>query len=87
MNMKYDSSVMNGLVKATEARIVDAYNAFIQINNTIKNTNTSQWNDKKRTEFEELVTNIGEELKTSAQKLNNYLEYLKQKMIDFENRG
>ena len=87
MNMKYDSSVMNGLVKATEARIVDAYNAFIQINNTIKNTNTSQWNDTKRTEFEELVTNIGEELKTSAQKLNNYLEYLKQKMIDFENRG
>ncbi len=87
MDMKYDSQVMNKLLGATEARVVEGYNAYLQIKNLSDSINTNLWNDAKKKEFELCVSEINESLKTAVNEVNSYLQYLKEKMIKFEFKG
>ena len=87
MDMKYDSSVMNRLVDATEKRMVDAYNAYSQIQHMVAGINKAEWDDGKRQEFDAFIQSISDGLINSIQELTSYLDYLKQKMVEFENRG
>lgn len=87
MDMKYDSSVMNRLVDATEKRMVDAYNTYTQIYNMAGIINRAEWDDGKRQEFDACIQSISDGFIDSVQELISYLDYLKQKMVEFENRG
>jgi hypothetical protein len=87
MDMKYDSSVMNRLVDATESRMVDAYNAYSKIQHMATGINSAEWDDGKRQEFDAFIQSISDGLINSIEELSSYLDYLKQKMVEFENRG
>ena len=87
MDMKYDSSVMNRLVDATEKRMVDAYNAANKIKCMSFAINRAEWDDEKKQEFDAFMQSMFDGLNNSVLELSSYLDYLKQKMIEFENRG
>ena len=87
MDMKYDSSVMNRLVDATEKRMVAAYNAYDQMRDMADGINKAEWDDGKRQEFDAFIQSISDGFINSIQELTSYLDYLKQKMVEFENRG
>lgn len=87
MDMKYDSSVMHSLTDATEQRMVEAYNYLEKVVSASESINTSDWDDEERREFESAIAEIKTSLMTSIQGLNEYLDYLRAKMSEFENRG
>ena len=87
MNMKYDSAVMERLVNATEMRAVDAYNAFSRVKSSIYSVNSYEWNDEKKREIDLIVQEIDDRLMFSINQIQSYLDYLKKKMSEFENRG
>ena len=87
MDRKYDSSVMHKLTDATEQRMVEAYNYLDKVISVSQNINTSDWDDKKRGEFESALSEIKSSLMASIQGLNEYLSNLRAKMTEFENRG
>lgn len=87
MDMKYDSSVMHQLTDATERRIAEAYNDFERVRYSYDRISRSDWDDEKRKELEEALDGIKLSLMASVRELQGYLEHLRGKMREFENRG
>ena len=87
MDMKYDSALMNKLVNATEARAVEAYNALTQLKTASCSLSSYDWRDGKKKEFDALIQDIDDRLLESIHRLQSYLDYLQQKMREFESRG
>ena len=85
--MKYDSSVMHKLTNATEQRIVDAYNCLSRVLSAADGVNKADWDDEKRSEYNMALAQIEESFKSAAINLNDYLDHLRAKMAEFENRG
>lgn len=87
MDMKYDSAVMHRLVEATEQRMAEAYNCLERALSSSHTISTSDWDDAKRKEFESIMAEIRTTVLSSVQNLKEYLDHLKEKMVEFENRG
>ena len=51
MNMKYDSSVMNRLVSATDRHRTEAKRAFVELVRTYQSIGNNDWDDKKKQEL------------------------------------
>lgn len=87
MDMRYDSSVMHRLTEAAERFTVDAYNDLERLRKSFEQILSSDWDDEKRKELGDALNEIKSALKASVRELEEYLELLRGKMREFENRG
>ena len=87
MNMKYDSSVMNRLVSATDRHRTEAKRAFVELVRTYQSIGNNDWDDKKKQELDSAMQELTSNMQSFDQELMGYLSHLSKLMVEFENRG